>query len=526
MQQLQAQPPTSRRNQPVSEEHEDLVGARVMRGRDWNWGDQDGDPPGPGTIQSHAESTGWVTVVWDSGGQNNYRAGEDHRYDLIYLDDGGAQGDARTRLAMQGWLKVRPGGAGSAQVVTQVASACCCFACGRELATSATQSQEAFTKVSLETELQPGDQLLVAATLQRVVHERRLKEPDMLLCRFPDASSRSVESKAAETDDEDIDLYAFRPCDLVQPRTAARRGSTLLPSEEVCSYNGVAQSRREMVLLLGDAEKARAEWNKAKVEAGESSESTAAMFASCVRGHYFHARCFQGFLIAGKSCPACQEALFVPGVQRTGQNEEDDCCGCTAEPAEAEQALRAAEEFGQQAGSMIGLETSAINGHTLKMCPACNAGPLFNENCSDLAGHHGECPRCRSKPYSSSHISAAIARAGGNVGAAIPVCQDCNVPVMFNGCHACGHIFTGLSWNKLPDWDPKAKVEMELNERYVRTIRILATQVRGEAAYLEHERRALAEARERRMPKLDFDEAPPSQATKLQDLSTSTSRIR
>ncbi|BFZ12481.1 hypothetical protein BsWGS_15521 [Bradybaena similaris] len=53
-----------------------VPGARVIRGMDWKWRDQDGNPPGEGTV------TGWVDVTWDAGGSNSYRMGAEGKFDL------------------------------------------------------------------------------------------------------------------------------------------------------------------------------------------------------------------------------------------------------------------------------------------------------------------------------------------------------------------------------------------------------------------------------------------------------------
>jgi len=102
------------------------------------------------------------------------------------------------------------------------------------------------------------------------------------------------------------------------------------------------------------------------------------------------------------------------------------------------------------------------------------------------------------------------------VGTRIPRCERCNVQVLFNGCVACGHLFLS-GWNSLPLWDPKAKVELDTNERYLRSVRLLAGQVRDQAALLAHEQAALSEARgspgagaPAGVPTLDFGEAPPA----------------
>jgi hypothetical protein len=60
------------------------VGAKVVKGRDWEWGNQDGIN-GIGTILG-LSSQGWVTVKWNNGDQNSYRIGAGNKYDLYYLD--------------------------------------------------------------------------------------------------------------------------------------------------------------------------------------------------------------------------------------------------------------------------------------------------------------------------------------------------------------------------------------------------------------------------------------------------------
>ncbi|XP_071056058.1 E3 ubiquitin-protein ligase Ufd4 isoform X3 [Onthophagus taurus] len=57
------------------------VGARVVRGMDWKWRDQDGNPPGEGTVTGELHS-GWIDVTWDHGGSNSYRMGAEGKYDL------------------------------------------------------------------------------------------------------------------------------------------------------------------------------------------------------------------------------------------------------------------------------------------------------------------------------------------------------------------------------------------------------------------------------------------------------------
>jgi E3 ubiquitin-protein ligase HECTD1 len=57
------------------------VGSRVVRGIDWKWRGQDGNPPGEGTVTGELHS-GWIDVTWDHGGSNSYRMGAEGKYDL------------------------------------------------------------------------------------------------------------------------------------------------------------------------------------------------------------------------------------------------------------------------------------------------------------------------------------------------------------------------------------------------------------------------------------------------------------
>lgn len=61
-----------------------IIGARVTRGPDWKWRDQDGTPgsgSSEGTISSDLHN-GWIDVTWDHGGSNSYRMGAEGKFDL------------------------------------------------------------------------------------------------------------------------------------------------------------------------------------------------------------------------------------------------------------------------------------------------------------------------------------------------------------------------------------------------------------------------------------------------------------
>ncbi len=69
----------------VRAEHFNLVGAKVKRGPNWRWGDQDGGQGRTGTVVALAETPAWARVKWDVGGiSNTYRIGADNEFDLSY----------------------------------------------------------------------------------------------------------------------------------------------------------------------------------------------------------------------------------------------------------------------------------------------------------------------------------------------------------------------------------------------------------------------------------------------------------
>ncbi|XP_041988693.1 E3 ubiquitin-protein ligase Ufd4 isoform X4 [Aricia agestis] len=62
------------------------AGARVTRGPDWKWRDQDG-ATATGTVTSDLHN-GWVDVRWDHGGRNSYRMGAEGKFDLKVVSGG------------------------------------------------------------------------------------------------------------------------------------------------------------------------------------------------------------------------------------------------------------------------------------------------------------------------------------------------------------------------------------------------------------------------------------------------------
>ena len=88
-----------------------VIGARVVRGIDWKWRDQDGRTPGEGTVTGELHN-GWIDVTWDHGGSNSYRMGAEGKFDLK-LAPGSEPGSATATTAAG--AKVPPPAAAAGQ---------------------------------------------------------------------------------------------------------------------------------------------------------------------------------------------------------------------------------------------------------------------------------------------------------------------------------------------------------------------------------------------------------------------------
>jgi len=339
----------------------------------------------------------------------------------------------------QGWLLLRPAGPGTPAVARQTSSSrpggLRCYGCGHGLqppASAPAGTRHGFAPGTAAT-LTVGQAVLVAATLEPATVVAFVDAADDLAVG-PDAGYASgsgggggpISSAAkeaapknarAELDqravvefpggDDDGDgekaRFSFECAALLVPGVAA---------EDMIVVSGRPRSRRECWLLhQGDAGRARAAWAAAKPWAAPGSALSAGSggdFASCVRGHLLHARCFQGALLSGQGCPACAEPLFVPRVERT--DRADDDCHALAAGADAggsggfgeAAALDAAQAVESEAvtngapsaSGGGGAPLRSLGGKQLRMCPSCCAGPLLNENCSDMRVRCDASPPC------------------------------------------------------------------------------------------------------------------------------------
>ena len=64
------------------------AGTVVVRGPDWNYGNQDGPPPSRGIVVSELSRDYWVRVRWNLGSVNSYRIVKYGKYDLAVAPEG------------------------------------------------------------------------------------------------------------------------------------------------------------------------------------------------------------------------------------------------------------------------------------------------------------------------------------------------------------------------------------------------------------------------------------------------------
>lgn len=261
-----------------------ILGARVVRGRNWRHGDQDGGVGNEGTIVV-AKDPGWVFVQWDHIKTAPLRCsvGSNNRFELNF---------AKPRPPAQGWLCLRPGGPGSPAITTLARSPCRCYNCGDGLV-SPRLGKERF-KTAKGSSLQVGDLLFVAATLAPVKVAKI--SSDRVYCSFLTESMENEvtgESRKKEYDSNQ-NLVWYRHEDLVLPK--GQKDNHV--DDDAVLVNGEWRTRRELVLLHGrDETAARNVWDAAtKRDRSKNNEEEAddhygaSTFASCARGHLLHAR--------------------------------------------------------------------------------------------------------------------------------------------------------------------------------------------------------------------------------------------
>ena len=64
-----------------------VLGLRVVRGPDWEWGDQDGGEGFVGTVVGAEEGGRVATIQWDMGYRSRYRCGHEDKSDIRVLDN-------------------------------------------------------------------------------------------------------------------------------------------------------------------------------------------------------------------------------------------------------------------------------------------------------------------------------------------------------------------------------------------------------------------------------------------------------
>jgi hypothetical protein len=63
-----------------------IIWAKVVRGKDWDYGNEDVGEGKTGVIIDKSEN-GWVKVLWENGYKDGYRIGDDENYDLYFATE-------------------------------------------------------------------------------------------------------------------------------------------------------------------------------------------------------------------------------------------------------------------------------------------------------------------------------------------------------------------------------------------------------------------------------------------------------
>lgn len=452
--------------------YKNLVGCQVMPGPEWN-----SDCIG-------ADEIGIITAVSGSSVRVKFPRSDSHSWHYPSSGDGPINLLFANPPAPQGWLCMTPR---QVPVVRRGRDALQCFSCGDGLVSEDTGAHESIRIVKKEEEIKIGQTLLVAATLEPV--EVTSVDDDHVHCSF--ANQDSVHSISVK----------FRRDDLLHPCCAAEN------TEETVTIEGRERGRQDLFMEYGNIPNAKASWNAAKSSSGNPSEGElrTTTYASCVKGHLLHARCFQEALIAGKKCPVsgCNEPLWAPKVRRL-QRDDDACCGGNSDHENGE-AAGTDHVSGTEAVARARNENEDVDYHIdreLKMCPACFSGPLLNQNCNDMEAHHGQCVHhafgnddedpcyyCAD----AKAISSSLMQLSGDkkVVDVLPRCPTHNCVIMFSGCMVCGHLFNETSWADLPKWDPCAKALLDVDRKKRKAAASLVAEITREAALLEYERDAV-----------------------------------
>ncbi|KAL3936640.1 MAG: hypothetical protein SGBAC_008085 [Bacillariaceae sp.] len=464
---VNGQPVTADPKDPYA--YKNLVGCQVIPGPNWN--------------NDSVEGVGTITAVTGSSIRVKFPRCDSHSWYYPTKDNAGDLLFANPP-APQGWLCMTPR---QVPVVRRGRDALQCFACGDGLVSEDTTSRESIRMVQKEEEVKVGQTLLVAATLEPV--QVKSVDDEHVQCSF--ANEDSVHSVCV----------TFRRDDLLHLCSATKN------TEETVTIDGRESGRLDLFRKYGSITDAKAAWNAVKSSNGNSSDTAllSSTYASCVKGHLLHARCFQEALLAGRKCPAtgCNEPLWAPKVKRL-QREDDACCGGSSETTTVE-AADDANLSGMEAVARARNENEEVDYHMdreLKMCPACFSGPLLNQNCNDMEAHHGQCihhafENDDEEPCyycaDAKDIASSLMQLSGDkkVVDVLPRCPTHNCVIMFSGCMVCGHLFNETNWSDMPKWDPCAKTLLDVDRKKRKAAASLVSEITREAALLEYERDAV-----------------------------------
>ena len=182
-----------------------VIGARVVRGLDWKWRDQDGAPGAEGTVTGELHN-GWIDVTWDHGGSNSYRMGAEGKFDLKLAPNYEASLNTSTASS--------PPSASSRSMFTSPRSDVTKVTSSSKSATKVSASRKASSTPSLPEATDGAKSLMESfeqtASADNLTTSEAKQTVEAMVNNVLSEAMMSLEAVKAKNDNEDSEMVDFR----------------------------------------------------------------------------------------------------------------------------------------------------------------------------------------------------------------------------------------------------------------------------------------------------------------------------
>ena len=182
-----------------------VIGARVVRGLDWKWRDQDGAPGAEGTVTGELHN-GWIDVTWDHGGSNSYRMGAEGKFDLKLAPNYEASLNTSTASS--------PPSASSRSMFTSPKSDVTKVTSSSKSATKVSASRKASSTPSLPEATDGAKSLMESfeqtASADNLTTSEAKQTVEAMVNNVLSEAMMSLEAVKAKNDNEDSEMVDFR----------------------------------------------------------------------------------------------------------------------------------------------------------------------------------------------------------------------------------------------------------------------------------------------------------------------------